>query len=29
MTFREPVLLSGLLVLPIAVLAYLALQRRR
>jgi Ca-activated chloride channel family protein len=28
-TFREPVLLSGLLVLPIAVLAYLALQRRR
>jgi Ca-activated chloride channel family protein len=28
-TFREPVLLAGLLVLPIAVLAYLALQRRR
>jgi Ca-activated chloride channel family protein len=28
-TFREPVLLVGLLVLPIAVLAYLALQRRR
>jgi Ca-activated chloride channel family protein len=28
-TFREPILLSGLLVLPIAVLAYLALQRRR
>ncbi len=29
MTFREPVLLAGLLILPIAVLAYLALQRRR
>jgi Ca-activated chloride channel family protein len=29
MTFREPVLLAGLLLLPIAVLAYLALQRRR
>jgi Ca-activated chloride channel family protein len=28
-TFREPVLLAGLLLLPIAVLAYLALQRRR
>jgi Ca-activated chloride channel family protein len=28
-TFKEPVLLAGLLVLPIAVLAYLALQRRR
>jgi Ca-activated chloride channel homolog len=28
-TFREPILLCGLLVLPIAVLAYLALQRRR
>jgi Ca-activated chloride channel family protein len=29
MTFREPVILAGLLVLPIAVMAYLALQRRR
>jgi Ca-activated chloride channel homolog len=28
-TFREPVLLAGLLILPIAVLAYVALQRRR
>jgi Ca-activated chloride channel family protein len=29
MTFREPTLLAGLLLLPIAVLAYGALQRRR
>ena len=29
MTFREPLLLSGLILLPIAVLAYAALQRRR
>jgi Ca-activated chloride channel family protein len=28
-SFREPVLLAGLLLLPIAVLAYVALQRRR
>jgi Ca-activated chloride channel family protein len=29
MSFAEPVLLSGLLLLPLAVLAYVALQRRR
>lgn len=29
MTFREPLLLAGLLLLPVAVLAYMALQRRR
>jgi Ca-activated chloride channel family protein len=28
MTFREPILLSGLILVPIAMLAYLALQRR-
>jgi Ca-activated chloride channel homolog len=29
MTFREPVMLAGLLLLPIAALAYLSMQRRR
>ena len=29
MTFRDPILLSGLLLIPIAMLAYVALQRRR
>ena len=29
MTFREPVMLAGLLLIPFAALAYLSIQRRR